>query len=138
MSSKFFIDFEFSRLNFANYSLMEPGLMCQDVSNMNRANLAKFPDSVLESQATVQMIILEEFVNLIVYLDRISDRFVPLMVPGNLIQPVTVIFAIPGTVVTGAQENLVGLVTGLLKQLEVNLYFYPPIQKARFNMRHPV
>jgi len=41
------------------------------------------------------------------------------MVPGNLIQPVTVIFAIPGTVVTGAQENLVGLVTGLLKQLEV-------------------
>jgi len=86
MSSKFFIDFEFSRLNFANYSLMEPGLMCQDVSNMNRANLAKFPDSVLESQATVQMIILEEFVNLIVYLDRISDRFVPLMVPGNLIQ----------------------------------------------------
>jgi len=65
---------------------MEPGLMCQDVSNMNRANLAKFPDSVLESQATVQMIILEEFVNLIVYLDRISDRFVPLMVPGNLIQ----------------------------------------------------
>ena len=87
MSSKFFIDFEFSRLNFI-YSLMEPGLMCQDVSNMNRANLAKFPDSVLESQATVQMIILEEFVNLIVYLDRISDRFVPLMVPGNLIQSV--------------------------------------------------
>jgi len=44
------------------------------------------------------------------------------MVPGNLIQPVMVIFAIPGTVVvpvTGAQENLVGLVTGLLKQLEV-------------------
>jgi len=41
------------------------------------------------------------------------------MVPGNLIQPVTVIFAIPGTVVTGAQENLVGLVTGQLKQLEV-------------------
>merc|ERR1712008_37813 len=43
------------------------------------------------------------------------------MVPGNLIQPVMVIFAIPGTVVvpvTGAQENLVGLVTGLLKQLE--------------------
>ena len=45
------------------------------------------------------------------------------MVPGNLIQPVTVIFAIPGTVVTGAQENLVGLVTGLLKQLEVSLCF---------------
>merc|ERR1712037_435519 len=43
----------------------------------------------------------------------------PLMVPGNLIQPVTVIFATPGTVVMGAQENLVGLVTGLLKQLEV-------------------
>jgi len=59
--------------------------MCQDVSNMNRANLAKFQDSVLAFQATVQMIILEEFVNLIVYLDRISDRFVPLMVPGNLI-----------------------------------------------------
>ena len=45
------------------------------------------------------------------------------MVPGNLIQPVTVIFAIPGTVVTGAQENLVGLVIGLLKQLEVSLSF---------------
>ena len=44
------------------------------------------------------------------------------MVPGNLIQPVMVIFAIPGTVVTGAQEILVGLVTGLLKQLlEVSL-----------------
>lgn len=41
------------------------------------------------------------------------------MVPGNLIQPVMVIFGIPGTVVMGAQENLVGLVTGLLKQLEV-------------------
>lgn len=39
------------------------------------------------------------------------------MVPGNLIQPVMVIFAILGTVVTGAQEILVGLVTGLLKQL---------------------
>ena len=41
------------------------------------------------------------------------------MVPGILIQPVTVIFVIPGTVVTGAQETLVGLVTGLLRQLEV-------------------
>lgn len=41
------------------------------------------------------------------------------MVPGNLIQPVMVIFGIPETVVTGAQENLAGLVTGLLKQLEV-------------------
>lgn len=41
------------------------------------------------------------------------------MVPGNLIQPVTVIFVIPGTVVTGAQETLVGLVTGLLRQVEV-------------------
>jgi len=60
--------------------------MCQDVSNMNQANLSKFPVSVLESQATVQMIILEEFVNLIVYLDRISDHFVLLMEPGNLIQ----------------------------------------------------
>lgn len=60
--------------------------MCQDVSNMNQANLNKFPVSVLESQATVQMIILEEFVNLIVYLDRISDHFVLLMAPGNLIQ----------------------------------------------------
>ena len=67
---------------------MEPGLMCQDVSNMNQANLSKFPVSVLESQATVQMIILEEFVNLIVYLDRISDHFVLLMEPGNLIQSV--------------------------------------------------
>ena len=65
---------------------MEPGLMCQDVSNMNQANLSKFPVNVLESQATVQMIILEEFVNLIVYLDRISDHFVLLMEPGNLIQ----------------------------------------------------
>jgi len=62
--------------------------MCQDVSNMNQANLSKFPVSVLESQATVQMIILEEFVNLIVYLDRISDHFVLLMAPGNLIQSV--------------------------------------------------
>jgi len=60
--------------------------MCQDVSNMNQANLSKFPVNVLESQATVQMIILEEFVNLIVYLDRISDHFVLLMAPGNLIQ----------------------------------------------------
>lgn len=67
---------------------MEPGLTCQDVSNMNQANLSKFPVSVLESQATVQMIILEEFVNLIVYLDRISDHFVLLMAPGNLIQSV--------------------------------------------------
>jgi len=62
--------------------------MCQDVSNMNQANLSKFPVSVLESQATVQMIILEEFVNLIVYLDRISDHFVLLMAPGNLIRSV--------------------------------------------------
>lgn len=53
---------------------------------MNQANLSKFPVSVLESQATVQMIILEEYVNLIVYLDRISDHFVLLMEPGNLIQ----------------------------------------------------
>ena len=58
------------------------------------------------------------------------------MVPGNLIQPVTVIFAIPGTVVTGAQENLVGLVTGLLKQLEVSLSLIFLLISNLFNMLH--
>ena len=120
------------------FRLMVHGLMFPAVLSMNRVKKHKFLDFAREFPDTAQMTGQAVSVNLIAWLVPTSDHFVPLMVPGNLIQPVMVIFATPGTVVTGAQENLVGLVTGLLKQLEVSLCFYPPIQKARFNMRHPV
>ena len=65
---------------------MELGPTCPDVLNTNPANPSKFPGSVPVSQATVLTIIPAVCVNLIAYLDRISDPFVPLMGLGNLIQ----------------------------------------------------
>ena len=104
------------------FRLMVHGPIFPAVLSMNRVKKHKFPDFAREFPDTAQMTGQAVSVNLIAWLVPTSDHFVPLMVPGNLIQPVMVIFAIPGTVVTGAQEILVGLVTGLLKQLlEVSL-----------------